>query len=63
MTYAEMVHMHVSEAYLCDCGLVGNNAKQCACGNEQGLMNLAGVLNRDTESKSEQRTIPANGSD
>jgi hypothetical protein len=41
------VHMHISEAYLCPCGIVGNSATQCACGNEQGLLSLSVVLDRE----------------
>ena len=37
----------LERAYLCECGMIGDCATQCAsCANRCGLMNLAGVLNR-----------------
>lgn len=39
-------HFHVSEAYLCPCGMIGNSAMQCACGQEQGLLQLSTVLDQ-----------------
>ena len=40
--------MRLENAYLCECGLVGINSMQCDCGNREGLLNLATVLNRKT---------------
>lgn len=42
-----MNHFPLQIAYLCECGLVGNNAIRCACGNAHGLLNLGSVLNRE----------------
>ena len=42
--------MRLENAYLCECGLVGINSMQCDCGNREGLLNLAKVLNRNTVS-------------
>ena len=42
-------HFPLSSAYLCDCGLVGNNAMQCACGDTRGMLCLANVLNRSDD--------------
>ena len=41
------VHLHISEAYLCPCGMIGNSAMQCACGMEQGLLQLSAVLDQE----------------
>jgi len=41
------VHLHISEAYLCTCGIIGNSATQCACGQQQGLLSLSVALNQD----------------
>jgi hypothetical protein len=41
------IHVPVSNCYLCECGLIGNNAMQCACGNTYGLLCLAAVINRN----------------
>ena len=43
---APTVHLHISEAYLCTCGIIGNSAMQCACGQEQGLLQLSTVLDQ-----------------
>jgi endogenous inhibitor of DNA gyrase (YacG/DUF329 family) len=42
-------HIPLDKAFLCPCGLVGDNAVQCACGNALGLLGLAARLNRGTE--------------
>ena len=39
-------HIPLERAFLCPCGLVGENAMQCACGNPLGLLSLARALNR-----------------
>ena len=44
---APTVHLHISTAYLCECGLIANSATQCACGNEQGLLSLSAALNHE----------------
>jgi len=44
----EPIHMPLQRSFLCECGLVNDNANRCACGNEYGLLNLASVLDRDT---------------
>ena len=40
----------LAEAYLCceqDCGFVGNDSAHCVkCGSSEGLLGLAGILNR-----------------
>jgi hypothetical protein len=38
-------------SYLCpDCDVIGDCPERCpSCANPHGLMNLAGVLNRETE--------------
>ena len=43
------LHIPLPTAYLCgDCSCIGNNSMRCpACASEV-LMNLAGVLNRDS---------------
>ena len=43
---APTVHLHISEAYLCTCGIIGNSATQCACGQSEGLLSLASVLDQ-----------------
>ena len=43
------IHVPMSNCYLCECGLIGNNAMQCACGNTYGLLCLAAVINRNPE--------------
>jgi hypothetical protein len=40
------VHVPMSLCYLCECGLIGNDANQCACGNRYGLLSLAAVMDR-----------------
>ena len=47
MKTAELVHMPVSAAHLCqDCNAIGNSPSNCpACGSK-ALLNLAVVLNR-----------------
>ena len=40
------VHVPMSICRLCECGLIGNNAIQCACGNTYGLLSLAAVMDR-----------------
>lgn len=42
-------HFPLASAYLCECGLVGNSAIQCACGNAHGLLCIANVLNRSDD--------------
>jgi hypothetical protein len=46
--------LHISEAYLCECGLIGNSATRCGCGNEHGLLPLSSALNRQPEPTSAQ---------
>ena len=40
------VHLHISEAYLCPCGVIGNSSTVCACGNET-LLSLGVVLDQE----------------
>ncbi len=50
MTYANMQQIPLASAYLCqDCNCIGNSAKQCPACASVALMNLAGVLNRQTQ--------------
>ena len=49
--------MRLENAYLCECGLVGINSMQCDCGNREGLLNLATVLNRKIVSAEVQAVI------
>ena len=42
---APTVHLHIQESYLCECGIIGNSANRCACGNEHGLLSLSSALN------------------
>ena len=49
--------MRLENAYLCECGLVGINSMQCDCGNREGLLNLATVLNRKIVSAETQAVI------
>ncbi len=51
---APTVHLHIQEAYLCECGIIGNSANRCACGNEHGLLPLSSALNRQSEPTSAQ---------
>jgi hypothetical protein len=51
---APTVHFHIQEAYLCECGIIGNSANRCACGNEHGLLSLSAALNRQSEPTSAQ---------
>jgi hypothetical protein len=49
--------MRLENAYLCECGLVGINSMQCDCGNREGLLNLATVLNRKIVSREAQAVL------
>ncbi len=51
---APTVHLHIQEAYLCECGIIGNSAMQCACGQQQGLLSLSVALNQDRGPTNEQ---------
>ena len=51
---APTVHLHIQEAYLCECGIIGNSANRCACGNEHGLLSLSSALNQDRGPTNEQ---------
>ena len=51
---APTVHLHIQEAYLCECGIIGNSANRCACGNEHGLLSLSSALNQDRGPTHEQ---------
>jgi hypothetical protein len=48
------IHLHIQEAYLCECGIIGNSANRCACGNEHGLLSLSAALNQDRGPTNEQ---------
>jgi hypothetical protein len=53
-------HFPLAKAFLCPCGLVGDSAMQCACGNALGLLSLSRVLDRETESEYQvERTLYA----
>jgi hypothetical protein len=40
------VHVPMSICYLCESGLIGNNAMRYACGNTDGPLSLAAVMDR-----------------
>ena len=50
------LHMHISEAYLCPCGIVGNSSTRCACGNET-LLSLAVVLDQERKPPTSARVL------
>lgn len=58
MTFATMQHIPLASAYLCqDCNCIGNCASKCpACASEV-LMNLAGVLNRESDVKAQLNCV------
>lgn len=52
-----MQHMPLSSAYLCpDCNSVGNCAWQCPACASSVLMNLAGVLDRESAAQEAQES-------
>ena len=53
--------MRLENAYLCVCGVIGVNAMQCACGQREGLLNLASVLNRKIVSCEAQQCMAIMG--
>jgi predicted RNA-binding protein YlxR (DUF448 family) len=57
MAMSTLQHIPLRSAYLCqDCNCIGNCARQCpACASEV-LMGLSGVLNREVEQVSVQRS-------
>jgi hypothetical protein len=54
------VHVPITNCYLCECGLIGNNAMQCACGNTYGLLSLAAVMNRKPDEAALQNSVAMN---
>ena len=43
------LHLPLESAFLCECGAISTSAVRCpACGSEHGLLNLARVLNRES---------------
>lgn len=42
--------IRLTDAYLCECGLITDSAMRCACGNTHGLLSLSTVLNRESAS-------------
>ena len=56
MTFATMQHIPLASAYLCqDCNCVGNCPNRCPACASVVLMNLSGVLNRQTEAEFEEQ--------
>jgi hypothetical protein len=54
MTYPMLQHIPLKSAYLCqDCNSIGNCAEQCPACASAVLLNLSGVLDRDTVIKNE----------
>ena len=46
MKLETLCYIPLSNTWLCECGLVGNCANRCACGNTFGLLALGPILNR-----------------
>jgi hypothetical protein len=55
------IHVPISNCYLCECGLIGNNAMQCACGNTYGLLCLAAVMDRKSNGVSLENSEAMSG--
>lgn len=56
-----MSHFPLTAAFLCpDCSEVSDSSSQCACCGNKALLNLAAVLNRESETAQPlQRDVPA----
>ncbi len=53
---SQVIVIALSEAYLCECGTVGNSPTVCPkCANRLGLFNLARVLDRPEERTASER--------
>jgi hypothetical protein len=57
MTYPKMEHFPLTSAYLCpDCNCVSNCAVRCPACASQVVMSLAGVLDREAQTKPERES-------